>query len=177
MSLCVFLTPLGKTAGIVCRRRHNGFSVHSQHKWKLVRAEESEAEKTEEERNSPIHKGNLSEYCWWSFNLSVAAVKHNNFLFIETLQKCADRKNKQKWWTSAALTGMFWEEFSFCISSGSTFLFYPQHSLKSGGHVMNVDGVVFNFSPAAGAFPGSVHHISLFSGRWTVQIYKHVFSD
>lgn len=39
--------PFGKTAGIVCRRRHNGVSVQNQHKWKVVRVEESEGEKIE----------------------------------------------------------------------------------------------------------------------------------
>lgn len=37
----------GKTVGIVCRRRHNGVSVQNQHKWNVVRAEESEGEKIE----------------------------------------------------------------------------------------------------------------------------------
>lgn len=65
----MFFEPFGKTAGIVCSGRHNGASVQAQHKRKLVRAEESEGEETEGEREACAHKSNLLESWLGLFNL------------------------------------------------------------------------------------------------------------
>lgn len=51
------------------------FLFKRQHKWKLVRAKESEGEETEGERKARAHKGNLLEGWLWLFNLRGTAVK------------------------------------------------------------------------------------------------------